>query len=240
MLYGTSGQNVGVRPDTLPTPTVQKKEQDVQMSPTSTRTHTHIRTHKRISTVWFQRACWSCMYFHLKPLFTSFKIVGHLLCSSRFTGRSRLFPLSFSFSFIFFYQDPLLQPPMSLPVETLSDFFFLLSLKLLARQMLAHSRGRQRKVFHPLSWTTAECCDSCFGILNRSQSSVSHLGPAVFPQWSSVLVFSCWGSSPPKKQGELFKLWNNYMVVCVHYTVYLSIVIYEDLSTTKIIFMTSP
>lgn len=40
MLYGTSGQSAGVRPDTLPTPTVQRKEQDVQMSPTSTRTHT--------------------------------------------------------------------------------------------------------------------------------------------------------------------------------------------------------
>ncbi len=40
MLYGTFGQSTGVRPDTLPTPTVQRKEQDVQMLPTSTRTHT--------------------------------------------------------------------------------------------------------------------------------------------------------------------------------------------------------
>lgn len=143
--------------------------------------------------------------------------------------------LSSFFTKILFFNHPCL-----FQLKRFLIFFFFLSLKLLARQMLAHSRGRQRKVFHPLSWTTAECCDSCFGILNRSQSSVSHLGPAVFPQWSSVLVFSCWGSSPTKKQGELFKLWDNYIVVCVHYTVFLSIVIYEDLSTTKIIFMTSP
>ncbi len=37
----TFGQSTGVRPDTLPTPTVQRKEQDVQNV-----THKHTYTHQ--------------------------------------------------------------------------------------------------------------------------------------------------------------------------------------------------
>lgn len=187
MLYGTSGQSAGVRPGTLPTPTVQRKEQDVQMSPTSTRTHT--KEYQVFDSKEHVDLCTSilslCLFLLTKLLDTS--CVPTDLLEDFISSRSLILSS--------LYQDPLLQPPMSLWVETL----FFLSLKLLAGQMLAHSRGRQRKVFHPQSWTTAECCDSCFGILNRSQRAVSHLGPAVFPQWSTVLAFLCWVSSPTKR-----------------------------------------
>lgn len=161
------------------------------------------------------------MYFHLKPLFvSSHKVVGHLWCSNRFTGRFQLFPRSHSFI-------SLPRSSSSATHVSLSWNTFFLSLKLLAGQMLAHSRGRQRKVFHPRSWTTAECCDSCYGILNRSQSAVSDLGPAVFPQWSSVLAFLRWVSSPPKRA----------IVVCClcHYTVHINW--YHDFNLKFLLFI---
>ncbi len=131
------------------------------------------------------------MYFHLKRFcFYSQSCWTPLVFQQIYWKISALPALSFFhlFTKIIIFSHPCLW------VETL----FFLSLKLLAGQMLAHSRGRQRKIFHPQSWTTVECCDSCFGILNRSQSAVSHLGPAVSPQWSSVLAFLCRVSSPTK------------------------------------------
>lgn len=115
MLYWTSGQSTGVRPDTLPTPTVQRKEQDVQMSPTSTRTHTKeyqvFDSKERVDLV-----CTSilslCLFLLTKLLDTS-GVPTDLLedfSSSRALILSSL------------YQDPLLQPPMSLWVETLFSY----------------------------------------------------------------------------------------------------------------------